>query len=542
MSSELVRPQPAGLPVARQVLEWLLALGLATLSGLALVVMSGLAVKYQIAAVAGGLIGGAVLMHRDRRILLVVLWVCVMPLGMEKVYDTGTQVGPEFITQYIVFNAADVLLALLAGVLLLEWLQSGVCPFVWSSLASVWSAIILWSFVSYAIHGFVLRDGFTHAAPLSILTAVRTLLFFVLMESSIRDRGELITVLMALTLTLFLQSLVVMASYATGENYNLALLLGAPQVKLNTFGGGAAAVTRATGTIGYINQQAAYHAFCTMPLAALLALRNGAVRNATLAVMCMSYLAIILTFSRGAWLASILALLQSLFMFAYRRQITPSAWLRGGLLAVVACAAVGALSYPIMERLSKGGDDGATASRLRMIALAVDLFEAYPLIGVGPGEYTEAGYQLEPIEYRGTDWVAPGGVPTVPGVGRLEVAQVVTTAGQRLTAPLSVHNRYLLSLSETGVPGLILWLALFWVIVRYPWRFSRSPDGFYRFFGIAGAGVTTGLVVYLNSDLFADDKSFQIMFLIPVLLAVADRHVRDAARIARAGGSTHRTA
>jgi O-antigen ligase len=542
MSSGLIRRQPAGLSVTRRLLEWMLALGLATFTGLALVFMSGIAMKYQIAAVGGALIGGAVLMHRDRRILLVILWICVMPLGMEKVFDSGMTIGPEFMTQYIVFNAADVLLFLLVGVLLIEWLQSGECPLVWSSLASAWAAITAWSFVTYAIHAFVLRDGLTHVAPLSILTGVRTLLFFVVLESSVRDRGELITVLMALAVTLLLQSMVVMASYATGETYNVGRLLGQPQIKLNTFGGEGATVTRATGTVGYINQQAAYHAFCTMPLAALLALRNAAVRNATLVVMCVSYLAIILTFSRGSWLASTLALLQSLFVFAYRREITPAAWLKGGVLAVVACAVLGALSFPIMERLSKGGDDGATGSRLRMIALAMDLFEAHPLLGVGPGEYTEAGYQLEPVEYRSADWVPPGGVPTVPGVGRLEIAQAVASNGQRVTVPLSVHNRYLLSLSELGVPGLALWLVLFWVMVRYPWRCSRSPDPFYRFFGIAGAGVTTGLLVYLNSDLFADDKSFQIMFLIPVLLGVADRHVRDAARAAALRGSTHRTA
>ena len=541
MSRSLSR-QPAGLPVTRRLLEWLLALGLATFTGLALVLMSGIAVKYQIAAVAGALIGGAVLMHPDRRILLVVLWVCVMPLGMEKVFDSGVSIGPEFLTTYIVFNAADVLLVLLGAVLLLEWLQSGACPFVWSSLSTAWSAIILWSFVSYAIHGFVLRDGLTHVAPFSILTGVRTLFFFVLLESSVRDRGELITVLLALALTLLLQSMVVMLSYATGEQYGLGRLLGAPQIKLGSFGGGAATVTRATGTVGYINQQAAYHAFCTMPLAALLALRNAAVRNATLGVMCVSYLAIVLTFSRGSWLAATLALLQSLFVFAYRRQITPAAWLKGGLLVVVASAAIGALAYPIMERLSKGGDDGATGSRLRMIALSMELFEDHPLIGVGPGEYTEAGYHLEPIQYRSADWVAPGGIPTVPGVGRLEVAQAVATNGQKVTVPLSVHNRYLLSLSELGIPGLVLWLALFWVMVRYPWRCSRSPDPFYGFFGIAGAGVTTGLLVYLNSDLFADDKSFQIMFLIPVLLCTAERHVREAARAAAMGGLTHRAA
>jgi O-antigen ligase len=542
MSSELMRRQPAGLSLTRRLLEWLLALGLASLTGLALVVMSGIAFKYQVAAVAGALIGGVVLMHRDRRILLVVLWVFVMPLGMEKVYDTGVSIGPEFLTQYIVFNAGDVLLALLGGVLLVEWLQSGVCPFVWSSLATAWTAIILWSFVSYAIHAFVLRDGLTHVAPLSILTGVRTLLFFILLESSVRDRGELITVLVALAVTLLLQSLVVMASYATGETYNLSRLLGGPQIKLGTFGGGGETVTRATGTIGYINQQAAYHAFCTMPLAALLALRNAAVRNATLVVMCVSYLAIILTFSRGSWLAASIALLQAVLVFAYRRQITPAAWLKGGLLALVASAAIGALSLPIMERLGKGGDEGATGSRLRMIALAMDLFEDHPLIGVGPGEYTEAGYHLEPVDYRGADWVAPGGVPTVPGVGRLEVASAVATNGVRVTVPLSVHNRYLLSLSELGIPGLCLWLWLFWVMVRYPWRCSRAPDPFYRFFGIAGAGVTTGLLVYLNSDLFADDKSFQIMFLIPVLLCAAQRHVRHAARAAAARGLNHRTA
>jgi O-antigen ligase len=552
MSAGATIQNPAGPSSQRRALELAFALIAATVTGLGFALLGGIAVKYQIAAVAGLLVGGAVMMHPDRRLLFVILWVMVMPLGMEKVIDSGLSIGPEFSTQYIVINAADVFLLLLGMVLLFEWLKTGTCPLVWSSLATAWTAILLWSFASYAIHGYYLRDGLVHVAPLSLLTGVRVLIFFVLLQSSIRDRGELITVLVALGLTLFLQSLVVMASYATGETFNLVRLLGGPQIKLNTFGDGAA-VTRATGTVGYINQQAAYHAFCTIPLAALLALKNAAFRQATLGVICLSYLAIILTFSRGAWLASAVALLQVLFVFAKRRQITPGAWLKGGILALAACCVVGALSYPIMERLGKGGDDGATNSRLRMIALAFDLFEEHPLIGVGPGEYVEAGYRLEPINDRVPEWVAPGGVPTVPGVGRLETAQAVATNGAFVKVPLSVHNRYLLSLSETGIPGLMLWLILFGLMVRHPWRCARSEDPFYRFFGIAGTGMITGLLLYLNSDMFADDKTFQIVFFIPVLLCIADRHLRSRPRTATAahfgpaagrsfGGLDHRIA
>ncbi|HEY4067489.1 MAG TPA: O-antigen ligase family protein [Burkholderiaceae bacterium] len=509
----------------RRSLEWAIVLAAAVGTGLILALMGGLALKYQVAAVAGLLLSGLVLMHRDRRLILVLLWVLVMPLGMEKVVDTGLSVGPEFSTQFIVFNAADVLLFLLAAVLLIEWHQTGVCPFVGSPFATVWALILVWSAVSYAIHAFYLRDGLVHVAPLSLLTAARTLLFIVLLQSSVRDRGELITVMLVLGGSLLLQSLVVMLSYATEEVYNLTRLTGGTTLKLTTFGGdGGGAVIRATGTLGYTNQQAAYHAFCTLPLLSLLALRNAAVRNAAIAVVCLSSIAIVLTFARGAWVAQGLAVIQAFGVFAWRRLITPAAWLKGALVALVACVALGALSVPIIERLTKGGDDGATDSRLRMIALAVELFEGNPVFGVGPGEYVEAGYRLEPVEDKAPEWEAPGAAPMVPPIGRLEVARAVHPDGYFITIPLAVHNRYLLSLSELGVPGLLLWLALFWIIVRACWRCASANDGFYRFLGIAGGAVTTGLLVYMMVDLFADDKSLQIMFLMPLLLCIAEQH------------------
>ena len=60
------------------------------------------------------------------------------------------------------------------------------------------------------------------------------------------------------------------------------------------------------------------------------------------------------------------------------------------------------LGQPIYERLAYA-DDGATDSRLRMLGLAADMFSTTPIIGVGPGEYSEAAVRIagEAVQIHG---------------------------------------------------------------------------------------------------------------------------------------------
>jgi O-antigen ligase len=157
-----------------------------------------------------------------------------------------------------------------------------------------------------------------------------------------------------------------------------------------------------------------------------------------------------------------------------------------------------------------------------MMALATDLFEAYPIIGVGPGEFDEAALRLYPPGFEQNQWIEPGGRLPYPAttVGRVEIEEML--AGDFfLRRPLPAHNKYLLTLSELGLPGLAIWLWLCVELIRPACHCSKLPDRFLSLLGIAGLGVMAAQLVYTTVDLFHEDKPLEIMLFVPAMILAA---------------------
>jgi O-antigen ligase len=505
-------------------LEILAATLIGVAIGVGVVLLGEIEAKYRAAIMVVALLGASIVFLPDRRFLLLLAWIFVMPLGMEKIIDTGITIGPEFLPQYIVFNAGDVLILFMGLLMLTESIITGRNPLRWSSLASVWTALLIWSSISFILHEHYLRDGNDSLSVLNLLSGVRTLALIVVVQSAIRGQGELVAVLLVLAFALAFQAGVVVASYVTGEVFNFAGLTGGLSLDLNTFGNGAA--IRATGTVGYVNEQAAFHTFWTLPLIALLATRRAVVRNVALVAISASGVAILLTFARGAWFAAGLATVLTTIVFISRGWLTRSGWLKLAIVGAAASVLLAGLSYQISLRLTPRGDDGATESRIRMIALALDLWREHPIIGVGPGEFVEAAYRLEPPYLKSQIWLEPGEATRSGPLGRLEVGRASTREGRPAMVPVPVHNRYLLSMAELGVPGLVLWVLLIGVLLPEAYRCLRSQNLFYQYFGVSAFALITALGSYWMVDLFVTDKVLQIIFLPLALLCAAARHVR----------------
>jgi hypothetical protein len=67
-------------------------------------------------------------------------------------------------------------------------------------------------------------------------------------------------------------------------------------------------------------------------------------------------------------------------------------------------------------------------------------------------------------------------------------------------------------------------------LLREAWACARAQDRVLRYIGMAGVGVVTASASYMMLDLFADDKSVQILFFIPVVVTAAARIVRESPR------------
>lgn len=483
-----------------------------------------IALKFQLALIIGMMGLLVIVLNPKRRTFCLALWVLIQPLSIEKILYTGAPLWEKFRGQEIVMNMADGILILLAFILLSERLLKNKAVFVWDKKATLFLMLLGWGILSYLLHLNYYQDSFVSQSPIGVLHLFRNLFFVVVISSAIQTRADLIWVTVAVLVILLLQSILVGLSYATGELYNFSRLLGQYSGGAQSYTGAEGAMTRASGTLGVANQQALFHAMFSFLLIGLFALKNTLFRTGALLVLLASFVAVIFTFSRSAWLCMALASALIAILFIYKKQFKPTAWLLGGLLLIGFVGFLAVFAQPILDRLTKG-DNGATDSRVRMIVLAKDLFLHNPIIGVGPAEYAEAGLKLYPPGYKDTEWVALGDSAIVPPMGRIELARAFIDANTEIIIPLSVHNKYLLTLSELGMVGLLLWLMIMYQFFIDAKNCSNSNNPYFKFLGIAGIGIILVASTYMMLDLFMDDKTLQIM-LFPMLVVSAAARIR----------------
>jgi len=76
----------------------------------------------------------------------------------------------------------------------------------------------------------------------------------------------------------------------------------------------------------------------------------------------------------------------------------------------------------------------------------------------------------------------------------------------------------------------LLWLAIYGHLFRESLACSRAQDAVLRYIGVAGIAAVVASMSYMMLDLFADDKSVQILFFVPVVVTAAARIVRESSR------------
>ncbi|MFJ3581393.1 O-antigen ligase family protein [Streptomyces sp. NPDC090127] len=187
------------------------------------------------------------------------------------------------------------------------------------------------------------------------------------------------------------------------------------------------------------------------------ALGSGRGRARTAALVCagLLLLPLVLSFSRGAWIATVLAIAIQLVLSGLRRagRVT----LVAGALAVVLVGGLGVGSAMVEERVASitrvaGAPDQSVTDRYTMWAAAGEMWRSDPLTGVGLKGFpayrdSHASLALS----SGSDTAGAG-------------------AAFHRQPLLSPHNMYLLVLSEQGLVGLLAlvgsWLALLVGAVR----------------------------------------------------------------------------
>ncbi|MFF4171225.1 O-antigen ligase family protein [Streptomyces sp. NPDC001744] len=336
--------------------------------------------------------------------------------------------------------------------------------------------------------------------PASSLPGVaRYVQVFVLVPAAVlltvRDRRDFAVVAWALVGLALLQGAVGVAQYLTGTG---ASYRGEDIRAVGTFG--ATDVMGMATAVSY-----------GLVAATGIALGSGPGRARTAALVCtgLLFLPLVLSFSRGAWIATVLACALQLLLAGPLRAVRVA--LAAGALGVVLVGGLGIGSEVVEERVASitrvtAAPDQSVTDRYTMWAAAGEMWRAEPLTGVGLKgfpRYRDAHASVA---------LSSGG--DTAGAG----------AGFHRQPLLSPHNMYLLVLSEQGLVGLLAlagsWAALLaGALRRRPGTASGPGPGP----GADCALVATGLLVWQLVDFFYADIGGPSTVLMSVVLGLAAR-------------------
>jgi putative inorganic carbon (hco3(-)) transporter len=304
-------------------------------------------------------------------------------------------------------------------------------------------------------------------------------LVFLYVANFVRTREEVLFVVSFLLLGCLIESALMVALAFS----NLPSGLWGPvhlRVDAQAHGG----LSRIGGTVGSPNEAGAYLSLA-LSLAVSLLFSDTQRKYKWLAAAVIGFggAALILTFSRGAWISFVSAI--ALFYISLWRRN------RGSLKAPIVTLAILLISYLPLHKAVEGrllaDDNGSAESRIPLMNLAFRIIADHPIFGVGSNNFSTAmdGYVTREFQ-----------------TGFL----------------YTVHNKYLLVWTEVGAVGLLAYLAFLFGVLRKGWACWRFNDQILSPLALGFTAASVGYMVHQTVDIFHDRAVTQLLWLVAGLL------------------------
>jgi putative inorganic carbon (HCO3(-)) transporter len=326
---------------------------------------------------------------------------------------------------------------------------------------------------------------------------LRLYLIYLYVANNISDSRAVKWALASLLFLLAVQSSVALAQYATKTNVgSLSDMVGETIGSIREVEVATGYLFRARGTLTTDTALSQwFDLLLPFTFSLVLARRvNRTTRASLLALLGMGMVALVLTFTRGAWVGSLAGMAAVVALWLRNRwfKVTNLLFVLG--LAAVAGTLILPLSGLVLTRWS-GSEQNSLIVRRNLDTAALAMIRQYPVFGVGWDNFAE----------RAPDY----------GVG---------LSWQQEGAIHKAHNLYLALASEAGLPGLVIFLALLLVLFHVGWKTLHVNDPWLETItiGILGSFVAVlvhglvawGLVTY---------SVFPLFWLLMGLLAALNR-------------------
>ncbi len=248
---------------------------------------------------------------------------------------------------------------------------------------------------------------------------------------------------------------------------------------------------RIGGTLGGPNSAGSYFSLLLVPALSILISNVGKFYKwLGVIALCLGTVALLLTYSRGGWLAFALSITIFISISWYRGWLP--VWIPTVLFILTMLVAL--LFHEALIGRLFGGDNGSALSRIPLMKLAFKIIAANPIIGVGVNNFSHVMVDYITSDLRGM-WL------------------------------YAVHNQYLLVWSETGTVGLLAFLWFLGSSIRSSWRCWQTQDPFFAPIGLSLTCVIIGHMLHMNFDVFHDRPAIQLIWICCALsLAILNIH------------------
>jgi O-antigen ligase len=310
-------------------------------------------------------------------------------------------------------------------------------------------------------------------AVFEIFLLVQSFLLFIYIIKSVQSRQDLLFILTLLLIGLAFQGAVMIGVRIIGHSISIA------RIRAGIDAGG-----RVGGTIGSPNTAASYLTLLLAPaLGLLLTPLKGRYQWLAASAFGLGAVALLLTFSRGGWLAFTVSITLLCLLAFYR------GWL--SLRVILTMVAIAVLLFalfrePITARLF--GDDAGTArSRVTLARLAFRMIKDRPVLGIGANNFGTVLQQYITPEFYGEFLFA-------------------------------VHNKYLLVWAETGIVGLVAVLGFLLSVIRCGWQGWQLRDRLLSPLALGFTLAIVGQMAHMFFDVFHSRPQVQTLWLVAGLV------------------------
>jgi len=309
----------------------------------------------------------------------------------------------------------------------------------------------------------------------------QTFLLYFYVVARVQTREDLLFIFLVLLIGAVAESLIMIWVYLTSQQISFAGM--STQVAAQYTEGPQ---LRPGGTIGSPNVAAAYLCLLMAPaLSFLLTRLRGFYKLLASLAFGLGSIALILTLSRGGWIAFALSITVLCFVAWRRRWLSPSL-----LLSLLVMIILGVLLFrdTIALRVLKY-DRGAAYGRIPLMKLAFHMIADNPVLGVGANNFGAVidQYATPDITH---EWL------------------------------YTVHNKYLLVWAETGFGGLLAFVTFLLSTVRRGGQCSKAND---RLLSPLALGLTGGIVgemAHMFVEILNGRPPVQLLWLVAALITV----------------------